>query len=205
MGMDQRYTVFISEGELSFVEGTENDPNSEHVFHDPSNDALETMISKLESQELTEAVVSGDSKANWKRFKKLYKIIKAAGGLVKNADGKFLFIQRLGKWDLPKGKLEKGETVQDGAVREVEEECGISEVKITDHIIDTYHTYHLKGKRILKRTYWYEMKYGGSESLIPQGEEGITEAVWLNAERAEVALTDSYASIVKVWESHQGH
>lgn len=201
MGMDQRYTVFISEGELSFVEGGSIDPNSEHVFNDPSDSEVESLIRKLENREVTKVVVSGNSESNWKRFKSFYKIIKAAGGLVESSGGDFLFIHRLGKWDLPKGKLEKGETVQEGAVREVEEECGISEVKITGHIIDTYHTYPLKGKRILKRTYWYAMKYGGSESLIPQGEEGITKAVWLNNEKADEALKDSYASIVKVWES----
>ena len=202
MGMDQRYTVFISEGELSFVEGTSDQTNSEHVFHDPSIGELERLIKKLENRELKTVQVSGDSKANWKRFKSFYKNIEAAGGLVQNGDGNFLFIYRLGNWDLPKGKLEKGESVKEGAVREVEEECGISGVQITCHIIDTYHTYPLKGKRILKRTYWYAMNYSGEEALIPQGEEGITEAVWLNSDKASEALKDSYASIARVWENH---
>lgn len=201
MGMDQRYTVFISEGRFEFADGTIPPENGGLHLVDPTAEEMNGELGKLENGEQSTVFISGDLMENWQRFLSFYKIIEAAGGLVQNADGNFLFIHRLEKWDLPKGKLEKGETVEQGAVREVEEECGISGVQISGHIIDTYHTYLLKGKRILKRTYWYAMKYHGTESLIPQGEEGITDAVWLSSEQAEKALMKSYSSIVRVWES----
>lgn len=108
------------------------------------------------------------------------KFIEAAGGLVKNSVEEFLFIKRNGYWDLPKGKLEQGETLEQNAVREVEEECGIKNPVITDFIQSTYHTYLLKGKLVLKKTYWYKMDlHGPYHNIKAQEEEGITEVKWV--------------------------
>src|SRR5690606_15422047 len=100
----------------------------------------------------------------WNRFIRYYNYIEAAGGLVKNSENKILFIHRLGKWDLPKGKVEAGETTELAAVREVEEECGINDLKIIRFIIPTYHIYYDTQLR-LKATYWYEMVYEGNQEL----------------------------------------
>ncbi len=107
-------------------------------------------------------------------------------------------IFRNGKWDLPKGKLELNETITSCAVREVEEECGISGLAITSPLEDTYHTYELNGERILKRTYWFKMKTNYNGKLLPQIEEGITAVVWVDKKDIPEKLTNSFANIVEL-------
>jgi len=131
-------------------------------------------------------------------FKSLFNIVEAAGGLVKNNKGEYLFIYRHGKWDLPKGKIEKGESIKKAAVREVEEECGISELTIGKEITPTYHTYHINEKQILKPTYWFEMICGDNSQPVPQEEEGITEVRWIRPENFEMVKKNTYESIKDV-------
>ena len=109
------------------------------------------------------------------------KVLRAAGGMVENPDLEFLFIYRLGKWDLPKGKAEQGESPQETALREVAEECGISVQLHPDHpqAITTYHAYRLKGKLIIKPTDWFFMQTTHTQALVPQLEEGITQVRWI--------------------------
>lgn len=126
------------------------------------------------------------------------KTIIAAGGLVQNLKGEFLFIFRRGKWDLPKGKTEKGEKIEDAAIREVQEECGISELKIIRPLLKTFHTYELKGKKILKETHWFLMKTNWQGKLIPQNEEDITEAIWVDKKIVKELLENTYDSIKEV-------
>jgi 8-oxo-dGTP pyrophosphatase MutT (NUDIX family) len=126
------------------------------------------------------------------------KLIDAAGGLVKNEKNELLMIFRNGKWDLPKGKLEKDETPEIAAIREVEEECGIKELIITKTLTPTFHTYILKEKIVLKKTYWYEMFCADKKELIPQTEEGITEVKWMNEAEVEKALENTFLSIIDV-------
>ena len=97
-----------------------------------------------------------------KTITKSVTLIKAAGGLVKNLNGEYLFIYRNDKWDLPKGKVEKNERVKEAAVREVEEECGIKVDKLGDKICKTYHVYINKGDVVLKKTHWFDMKCIGN-------------------------------------------
>lgn len=108
-------------------------------------------------------------------------MIKAAGGLVSNEENKYLFIFRNGKWDLPKGKLDKGENTGVAAVREVHEECGIHIDSLGEKICNTYHVYEMNGEQILKKTTWYQMRSYKQGKLIPQLEEGITDVRWLAA------------------------
>ena len=122
-------------------------------------------------------------------------MIEAAGGLVFNKDGDILMIFRNGKWDLPKGKLEIGESVEECAIREVEEECSIYGLDITEKLLETYHTYNLSGKEILKRTYWYKMNTDFNGELIPQIEEGITKVSWVSKDKISEKLTNSYGNI----------
>ena len=125
-------------------------------------------------------------------------MIEASGGLVFNKDGDILMIFRNGKWDLPKGKLEIGESVEECAIREVEEECGIYGLDITEKLLETYHTYNLSGKEILKRTYWYKMNTDFNGELIPQIEEGITKVSWVSKDKISDKLTNSYGNILDV-------
>ena len=112
-------------------------------------------------------------------FRSLFKEIDAAGGVVRNDQGAILFIFRNGKWDLPKGKLEKGETIEEGAMREVEEECGVHGLKINGELKPTYHIFERNDQWCFKTTYWFNMNYSGSEVLVPQAEEGIERAEWI--------------------------
>ena len=171
----------------------------QQVVENPKKDVLLGIIQALEEGTTsTEVNVVGDAEKNWKRFVKQFKIIEAAGGVVLNQQDDWLFIHRLGKWDLPKGKLEKGEKPKEAATREVSEECGIPEPAILAHITDTYHVYPLNGKRILKRTYWYVMRSTAHTGLVAQAEEGITDVRWVNKFQVAVVAADSYGSIRQV-------
>ncbi len=131
-------------------------------------------------------------------FSSMFRIIEAAGGLVKNEKGEWLFIFRNGKWDLPKGKIEKGEAVKTAAVREVEEECGISGLSILKELPSTYHTYFLEEKNILKRTYWFEMLCKDTSQLVPQTEEGITDVKWIPSTHLKPVYDNTFGSIKEV-------
>jgi ADP-ribose pyrophosphatase YjhB (NUDIX family) len=135
------------------------------------------------------------------RLKEEYKTIKAAGGLVRKGD-KILMIYRLKKWDLPKGKLEKGESAAAGALREVEEECGVK-VTLGEKICTSKHTYNMKEKNILKKTTWYVMDCVSDKKMTPQTEEDIEEVRWMNAKEVYVALQNTYRSIAHVFEKYE--
>jgi len=144
------------------------------------------------------AIVTDDPKALFQKIKKSLTIIKASGGLVKNAKGAYLFIFRNKKWDLPKGKVEKGEGMKEAGLREVEEECGVKISTNDERLCKTYHVYEMSGKLVLKRTNWYSMTVKGVPKLVPQKEEGITKAEWLEAADLKPVLKNTYPSIVDV-------
>lgn len=129
-----------------------------------------------------------------------FKIVKAAGGLVFKGE-KMLMIYRLGVWDLPKGKLEKGEKTIEGALREVEEECAIS-VVADEKITSTWHTYVSDGRKILKKTTWYRMQCLSDAGMKPQTEEGIEDIRWMTRKEVDSALRHSYNSIRQVFASY---
>lgn len=117
----------------------------------------------------------------WEEFKELFKIVPAAGGVVFNEQNKVLFIFRRGFWDLPKGKIEKGEGTSEAALREVEEETGIHRLTLMNPVCTTWHTYRQNGKRILKPTSWFGMK-ATTTTLQLQHEEDIETAEWIAPE-----------------------
>jgi ADP-ribose pyrophosphatase YjhB (NUDIX family) len=133
-----------------------------------------------------------------KAFFKKFTLVTAAGGLVQNEKKEFLLIYRRGKWDLPKGKLDKGEKLETCALREVEEETGLKEVKIIAPLSVTYHTYHEGTKFILKTSHWYKMKVKGKQELIPQTEEDIQEIKWVTAEEIPDLMKNSYPLIAEL-------
>ncbi len=149
-------------------------------------------LKKLES--ITFAV--SDPPAIIQFIKDRFKLVKAAGGIVLK-DDLILMIYRLGRWDLPKGKLEKKEKTAEGAQREVEEECSIR-VTTEDKLCVTYHSYSLNGNKMMKKTTWYVMRNIQDNKMRPQMEEGITRIQWMNKAELKEALKNSYPSIVEV-------
>ncbi len=131
-------------------------------------------------------------------FSSCFKNILAAGGLIRNKSGQYLFIRRRSKWDLPKGKLDKGESFEQAALREVGEECGIGSLMILYRLMSTYHSYLLDNEPVLKKTLWFEMLYSGNKEGVPQKAEDITEIRWFNPEDLSVVINDTYPSILDV-------
>ncbi|MFN2395326.1 MAG: NUDIX hydrolase, partial [Bacteroidales bacterium] len=131
--------------------------------------------------------------------------LEAAGGLVQNPGRQILFIFRHGKWDLPKGKPEKNENLEQTAIREVEEECGISGLTILKPLPSTWHIYQLKNHEYtIKRSYWYHMSSKNWKNIKVQIEEGITEARWLDIPVSDKILDNAFLSIKElVKEFHQ--
>lgn len=132
------------------------------------------------------------------KFRKAFKYIYAAGGLIEK-DNTWLFIFRLKRWDLPKGKLDMGESPEEAGIRECEEECGITQLTITRTLEPTYHIYAHKGSYALKKTYWYAMSTKHTGALIPQLEENIEDVKWFNkAQIQEIVFPNSYPAILDV-------
>ena len=132
-------------------------------------------------------------------LKSLFKIVKAAGGLVTKKD-KILMIFRLGRWDLPKGKLNRNEKTRDAAEREIEEECSIT-VEVHEKLCTTWHGFVLDGKWALKKTTWYKMKCVNDAFMTPQKEEGIEDIRWMGSEELERALQNTYRNVKEVLDT----
>lgn len=131
-------------------------------------------------------------------FRSCFKYLKAGGGLVYNQKGEFLAIYRNGVWDLPKGKMEKGEDFEQTALREVEEETGLGELEARGLLLSTFHTYPHRGQMVLKETRWYEMLWKGDGIPKLEAEEGISDYRWVKAGEAGFISENSYASILDV-------
>ncbi|MFW5820627.1 MAG: NUDIX hydrolase [Bacteroidota bacterium] len=135
----------------------------------------------------------------WKEFTATFRLIEAAGGVVKNRKDEVLIMKRRGKWDLPKGKVDSDESLEQTALREVKEECGISNLSNGKKITETYHTYKVNNEKVLKRTTWFEMYYEGIDEASPQKEEDITEIKWLRPAEMSFIYDNTYASIIDVF------
>ncbi len=135
-------------------------------------------------------------------FASNYKLIEAAGGLVFNSNNELLLIERLGVWDLPKGKIDSGETPEIAALREVEEECAVNGLSIEYLAYKSYHTYFFKDKYILKRTFWYKMNTTFNGLLVPQEEENITKVEWQHFTKKNITNLNTYESIKDVLNNY---
>lgn len=186
------YKIYIGEVPVLLLErkklaAYQKDPLRDLVvFHQPKQrnnlyqviDNLEKWSGKYDSV----LIVSNQLEQLKEDFFSIYEVLPAAGGVVQNEQKEVLSIFRLGHWDLPKGKVEEGESLEESAVREVEEETGIQNIQLGEFLGHTYHTYHnKKGKRLLKDTAWYTMSSQDQE-LIPQTEEGIEQVLWMPLE-----------------------
>ncbi len=144
------------------------------------------------------------NEAEWNSFSKDFTLIHAAGGIVSNGSDEILMIFRYGCWDFPKGKVEAGEDWPTAALREVEEETGLHDIILKEALPNTYHTYILHDTPILKITHWYAM-HAPQQSLTPQTEEDISQAVWVPREEVTDRLRKSYASLISLWANIVGH
>ncbi len=160
---------------------------------------VKTMLHEMQQENVHAGVFQHpDLEVLKKAFFKKFVCIKAAGGLVVNDHHEWLMIFRRGKWDLPKGKLDKGEKLEACAVREVEEETGLKQVQLTGPLCVTWHTYHEGTRFILKESHWYKMKVGGNQSLVPQTEEDIQEVKWVKPSGIDEYLGLCFPSVADV-------
>jgi 8-oxo-dGTP pyrophosphatase MutT (NUDIX family) len=147
-------------------------------------------------------LICEDVEMVFKLFASNYKLIEAAGGLVFNSKNELLLIERLGVWDLPKGKIDSGETPEIAALREVEEECGVNGLSIEYLVCKSYHTYFFKDKHVLKRTYWFKMNSTFNGLLVPQIEENITKVEWQHFTKKNINNLNTYESIRDVLKNY---
>lgn len=196
--MAQKYNIYINQKVLFITSVLPNDLENYQVidvegfdfyffYHNLCNNYINQYV-----------IITTKPKSVFLKILNSVKVIEAAGGLVKSEENKYLFIKRNGFWDLPKGKLEVNEKKKDAAVREVEEECGITVQSLGKKIIKTYHIYEIKGKLVLKISHWYNMKAIANQALVPQLEEGITEVKWIAKTQWQMVIENTYPSILDV-------
>lgn len=171
---------------------------------DPTLQTISAFLNQIEKKEYPQLkkitfAVENQTKIT-EHLKSEFKIIKAAGGVVTKED-KILMIYRLKKWDLPKGKIESNEDKKEAAVREIEEECNV-EVVLGKKICHTWHSYSVHKKRVLKKTYWYEMSCVNDELMKPQLEEGIEKVEWKTMQEVKVCTKDTYNTIKMVLKKY---
>ncbi|MGY8917072.1 MAG: NUDIX hydrolase [Flavobacteriales bacterium] len=199
--MSQMYVVFMLNRRVCFNESdTATLPNeaSTLCLFDPDSKTLKDLPKFIKTHpNLTAVNISSNNLDQlWMRFCMNYFEVVSAGGLVINKNDKVLWINRNKHWDLPKGKVEPGESLEDAAVREVTEETGIKKLTITGDLVTTYHTYEIDGIAHLKTTFWFTMTHNGEDTKgTPQAIEGITEVKWMNTTVPEKIWDSTYGSI----------
>ena len=188
------YKVFVNDKPIVLT--TVEEPETYFKNYKLKGVKLSQVIRQLNSTDLQEVrlIHKNEDKLLKKFLKKLPNVI-AGGGKVYNDKGDILFIYRNDKWDLPKGKIEGVETIEETALREVMEETGVAGLEIVKPLETTYHIFKRNGRNKLKITYWFEMKTSFSGILYAQEFEGITRVEWLNPEQIKEALKNSYANI----------
>jgi ADP-ribose pyrophosphatase YjhB (NUDIX family) len=160
---------------------------------------IKTIIHEMQQPKIHAGVFfHADLEKLKKAFFKKFTLLQAAGGLVTNEQDEILMIFRRGMWDLPKGKLDTGEKLEDCAVRETEEETGLKNIELLSPLTITYHTYHEGSKSILKESHWYKMNVRGEQTLIPQTEEDIHEIKWVKNTELKPYMKKAYPSVIDV-------
>ena len=170
------------------------------VFVDElSSPAIKALLHEIKKPDFHAGIIwNKDFEKLRKAFFKHFTILEAAGGVVQNPDKDLLFIFRRGKWDLPKGKMEKKEQPAACAEREIEEETGVKKLKLKKKIGETYHTYDEFGKHLLKISHWYYFTCNGKQELVPQTEEDITELAWISTKDIRKPVANTYETIKDV-------
>jgi ADP-ribose pyrophosphatase YjhB (NUDIX family) len=197
------YEVFVDNKKILFTDCIE-DLNNFHASVVESSilgfDNYADFLKKLPSSSMI-FILCENLENSWGQFLKAFEKVEAAGGIV-GCENSFLAIFRNEKWDLPKGKLEKNEDPIQGAMREIEEECGVKGLQYVKPLTVTYHTYEYKGSPVLKKTFWYQFHLTEKQRLTPQIEEGITQAVWFEEENIGAFLKNTFVSIKAVLKNY---
>jgi len=194
--------IFYIDRILAFCEDVEPDIQSAKILHfdDNTESAIKLFLNSSDCYNLV--ILGASDDVALCLLKKVFTVIEAGGGRVMDKQGRMLFIFRSGRWDLPKGWLEKGETLAQCAVREVSEECGldISDLQNDGELTTTYHIYPFNEGYALKVTHWFRMRYVGNGSTKPQTEEDISEVRWIAQNEMEEVLENTYKNIRLVLE-----
>ena len=200
--MPQMYKVFVNDKPIILTDSLKKNNNYRvYIFKDIVVDEILHKLKRGNSKGVN--LFCANLEKDWKTFKKHFRVVSAAGGLVLNPKKEILFIYRLGFWDLPKGRIEKGETIEQTSVREVEEECGVANLVIVKPLIITYHLFFMDDIQQLKITHWFLMNTDYQEKLTPQLEEGITKVAFKNEAQVNDAVQNTYANIKLVLDSYK--
>ncbi len=193
------YKVFVNDKPLFLTNEVQKETDFQ-LFLLESVD-IKKLIVKIFQNKIQKAFLyHPDEKLIMKTLKAKIPVVKAGGGLVFNKKGEVLFIFRNGKWDLPKGGTEKNETMEETAMREVEEETGVNGLSIVKKLPKTYHVFKRNGRYKLKQTYWFEMKSDFDGTPQGQIEEGIEKVAWINPKDIPSILENSYENIKLLFE-----
>ncbi|MCF6132480.1 NUDIX hydrolase [Flavobacterium wongokense] len=196
------YKVFVNDKPLFLTNEIAKETDFQ-LFLLESIDIEQLIIKMFQNKIQKASLYYPDEKAILKKMKEKIPVCKAGGGLVYNQKGEVLFIFRNGKWDLPKGGIEKGEEIEETAMREVEEETGVGRLSINRKLQKTYHVFKRNGKYKLKVTHWFEMQTDFVGIPKPQENEGIEKAVWLKPEEIKEALKNSFENIKLLFEEER--
>ena len=196
--------VFLCDEITPAIETYRHHPNTVFIDEMTSN-AINALLHEIAKPGFHAGIlfttgIERSKKLLWKHFT----VIRAAGGLIENEKNEILMIFRRGKWDLPKGKLDNGETLEACAVREVQEETGLKNVDLNKFITTTFHTYNEFGRHILKESHWYSMKASSFQPLQPQTEEDILQIEWVKPAALGEKLSNTFPSVKDVIESAYG-
>jgi ADP-ribose pyrophosphatase YjhB (NUDIX family) len=199
--MPQMYKVFVNDKPIILTDSLKNDNNYPvYIFNEVVIDEILHKLKRGNTGGVN--LFCADLSANWSTFKKEFKVVYAAGGLVTNPNKEILFIYRSNVWDLPKGRVEEGESIEETAVREVEEECGAEELKLIAPLLITHHLFYMDNIQQMKITHWYLMEADFQKNLKPQLEEGITKVLFKNKNDVEEAMKNTYANIKLVLDAY---
>ncbi|PCJ64137.1 MAG: NUDIX hydrolase [Bacteroidetes bacterium] len=189
-----KHRIYLSNDEADIAKY-----NPDFIFKKPKEEQIKEAlkVSKKATKPL-KILLLGNPDKILKKVVSEFNYQIAAGGIVENKQGKILLMKRLGKWDLPKGKLDKGETIEECALREIEEETGASELSVESSFAETYHTYYRNEKWIIKHTHWYIVACADSSKLSPQFEEDIEQVAWVDFDTIDVLKIDTYPAIQKL-------
>ena len=187
------YKVFINDKPIILTSSFQNEETfSVQLF---KRTVVDEVIYRLKNENIEGIVLHCDNlEQDWENFKNNFKVVVAGGGLVTNENQDILFIYRNDKWDLPKGRIEEGESIDTTAIREVEEECGIKDLQIKQKLITTWHIYY-QNQYCLKETQWCLMDSNYKGELKPQVEEGITAVKFISNSDINSVLSNSYSNI----------
>lgn len=193
------YRVYVEDKVIVFTPTASALENTSRISVAPGEGlTLTKLLQKVQFTKRLEVITSQPERV-FGEFRRTLPLIEAGGGLVLDPQNRVLMIFRNGRWDLPKGKREKGEQIRQCALREVEEECSVSGLAIEDLITETYHCYRMGSRWVLKRTSWFLMRCPGAQQPVPQTVEGITEAGWVAEDEIPAKVAGTYRTIRDVF------